>query len=275
VSIASNHLEKAAAATDIVALACDDLDGDGTLEVVTVGRRRIEKGRIRGGRFESIAEASWTNLSPVAASPLREPIGSVVVARGRHADVGLTDRRTGVRLGPELAPLASLDQPIPWSGAGCLARAGVALGAPRPCAAREASFAAVAGVTDVDAVAGARTVSADGRTRTVVAWRERATSTAVLLDDTGRSARLSGAGGQIAIGDLDFDGIPEFIFGSDARTAASDVLTVTSWDAGGRLRERLRLPVPDGIKALSVCPPEAMSAAPILVATGAGIWVVR
>jgi len=130
-------------------------------------------------------------------------------------------------------------------------------------------------VTDVDAVAGTRVVSADGRARTVVVWRERATSTAVLLDDAGRTVRVPGVGGQIAIGDLDVDGAPELVFGADTRTAATDVLSVRSWGSDGQLRERLRLPVPDGIKALSVCPPDAARPAQIVVATGAGMWIVR
>jgi hypothetical protein len=130
-------------------------------------------------------------------------------------------------------------------------------------------------VSDVDAVAGSRVVAADGRTRTVVAWRERASSTVVLLDDSGRSLRVPGVGAQIALGDLDFDGTPELVFGADTRTAATDVLAVRSWGSDGQLRERLRLPVPDGIKALSVCPADAARPAQIVVATGAGMWVVR
>jgi len=275
VSIASSRPQKVVAPADIVALGCGDLDGDGELDVVAVGRRRIERGRIRAGRFESMATASWTVLSPVAPSPLREPIASVVVSPGRHVDVGLTDRRSGVRLSSALAAVGLLDQPLPWFGVGCLARAGIGLGAPRPCMAREPTVVSVGSVTDVDAMAGSRVVSADGRARTVVAWRERATSTVVLLDDAGRSVRVAGVGGQIAIGDVDFDGVPELVFGADTRTAAADVLAVRSWGSDGQLRERLRIPVPDGIKALSVCPADAARPAQIVVATGAGMWIVR
>jgi hypothetical protein len=275
VPLASNHVEKATAPADVVALGCGDLDGDGANEIIAVGRRRIEKGRIASGRFEAVAEASWTVLSPIAASPLREPIASVVIASHRYVDVGLTDRRTGVRLAPALTPLASLEQPIPWSGVGCLTRSSLGLGSPVPCTTRDAPAISVGAVNDVDAVASARVVSADGRAHTVVAWRERATSTAVLLDDTGRSARLPGVGGQIAVGDLDFDGVPELVFGAETHNAATDALTVRSWGKDGQLRERFRLPVPDGIKALSVCPADAARAASIVVATGKGIWVVR
>src|SRR6185295_207047 len=114
-------------------------------------RRRIDRGRIRGGRFETTADAVWTALSPVAPSPLREPIASVVFSQGRHIDVGLTDRRSGVRLSSTLAEVGSLDQPVPWFGVGCLARAGVGLGTPRPCTAREAPAVSVGSITDVDA----------------------------------------------------------------------------------------------------------------------------
>lgn len=275
VPLVSSHIEKATVTADVVAVGCGDLDGDAVIDIIVVGRRRIEKGRITAGRFESNADASWTALSPVAASPLREPIGSVVVSPRQHVDIGLTDRRTGVRLGPALALLGSFDQPIPWSGVGCLTRAGLGLGSPVPCMVGEAAAISVGAASDVDAVAGARVVSADGHAHTVVAWRERATSTAVLLDDTGRSARLPGVGGQIAVGDLDFDGVPELVFGADTRNAAADVLAVRSWGKDGQLRERLRLPVPDGIKAVSVCPADGARAASMVVATGKGLWIVR
>jgi hypothetical protein len=275
VSIGSSRPEKVAAPADVVALGCGDLDGDGELDIVAVGRRRIEKGRIRAGRFESTATASWAALSPVAPSPLREPIASVVLSPGQHVDIGLTDRRSGVRLSSALAAVGLLDQPVPWFGVGCLARTGIGLGAPRPCASGESSTISVGSVTDVDAMAGSRVVSADGRARTVVAWRERATLTAVLLDDAGRSVRVPGVGGQIAIGDVDFDGAPEIVSGADTPAPASDVLTIRSWGRDGQLRERFRLPVPDGIKALSVCPADAARPASIVVATGAGMWVVR
>jgi hypothetical protein len=275
VSIASIRPEKVSAPADIIALGCGDLDGDGELDIVAVGRRRIDRGRIRAGRFESTGTASWTALSPVAPSPLREPIASVVVFPGRHVDVGLTDRRSGVRLSAALAPVGSLEQQLPWFGVGCLARTGIGMGAPRPCASSDPPPMSVGGVTDVDAVTGTRVVSADGRARTVVAWRERTTSTAVLLDDSGRSVRVPGVGGQLAIGDLDFDGAPELVFGSDTRTAATDVLAVRSWTSDGQLRERLVVPVQDGIKALSVCPADANRPAQIVVATGSGMWVLR
>jgi len=65
------------------------------------------------------------------------------------------------------------------------------------------------------------------------------------------------------------------VFGSDTRAASSDVLVVRSWSGGSDLVERFRLPVPEGIKAVAACPSEDARAAPIVVATGASIWVVR
>jgi hypothetical protein len=275
VPLVSSHVDKAVGPSEVVALACGDVDADGSLELVAVGRRRIEIGRIRAGRFMSLGETTWPALSPVAPSPLREPIASVVVAPGEHVDVGITDRQIGVRLSPTLAALGVLDQPLPWLGVGCLIRAGLALGAPRPCTSGEPAALTVGALADIDAVSGTRVVTGDGQSHAVVAWRERATGAAVVADDTGRSVRVPGAGAQIAVGDLDFDGVPEIVSGADTRTAPSDVLTVRSWSKEGDLRERYRLPVPEGIKAVAVCPAEDARAAAIVVATGGSLWVVR
>jgi hypothetical protein len=95
------------------------------------------------------------------------------------------------------------------------------------------------------------------------------------MDDTGRSVRIPGAGGQLALGDLDLDGAPELVSSSDTRAPSSDVLTVRSWGTDGVVRERFRLAVPDGIRALATCPSEDARAAPIVVATGSGLWIVR
>lgn len=275
VPVVSNHVEKATAPTDVVAIACDDVDADGALDIVVVGRHRIEKGRIRAGRFEGVAAASWSALSPVAPSPLREPIASAVVAPGRYVDVGITDRRAAARLDPKLRELGTLDQLVPVVGVGCMGRAGLGLGAPKPCKVGERPVIPVDPGVELDAVSGANVIDAEGRLRTVVALRERSTRALVVKDDGGRVVRLLGVGGQVAVGDLDFDGSPEIVFGSDTPNPKSDVLTVDSWTKGGGLRERLRLPVPDGVKALAVCPAEDARAAPIVVATGGSFWVVR
>jgi hypothetical protein len=97
----------------------------------------------------------------------------------------------------------------------------------------------------------------------------------VLVDDRGRRARISGVGAQLAIGDLDGDGQPELVSGSDTLDPAADALVVHTWQDDGKLVERLRIGVPSGVRAVAICPPESAGQAPIAVATGDGVWIVR
>src|SRR5258706_4768630 len=61
---------------DLVALACGDVRGDGSSEIAAVGRRRIFVGHLEHGHFAARASLNWAELSAVAESPLREPIGA-------------------------------------------------------------------------------------------------------------------------------------------------------------------------------------------------------
>jgi hypothetical protein len=276
VPLVAGHVDKGSLQTsDVVALACGDVDGDGALEIVAIGRRRIQLGRIRQGRFVSVAEALWPSLSPVAPSPLRDPIGSAAIAPGRYVDVGITDRASGLRLGPSLDRIRKLDEILPWTGVGCLGRSGVAVGLPGPCARGERPLLDVGEVAETDAIASGRVVNGEGQSILVAAYRERASGKAILRDDRGRTAEVPGAGAEIAVGDLDLDGQPEFVSSSDTLNPAEDALVVRSWGKDGAIRERFRLPAPEGIHAVAVCPPEDARMAPIVLATGASVWVVR
>ena len=43
----------------------------------------------------------------------------------------------------------------------------------------------------------------------------------------------------------------------------------------GTVQRRYRLPVPSGIDALAMCPPDGPKTAPLVVATADELWVVR
>src|SRR5690606_4978595 len=102
-----------------VALACGDVDGDGSPEVAFVGRRRISLGRFRAGRFQPIEQQDWSDLSPVAPAPLRVPLAAVRVTPGAGLDVGSSDRARFVRLNPALSALSWAPRRIPF-GQACL-----------------------------------------------------------------------------------------------------------------------------------------------------------
>src|SRR5262249_38975731 len=48
--------------SEVVAVACGDLDGDGSSEIATVSRRRVTTSRIRGGKVEPLHGRGWIDL---------------------------------------------------------------------------------------------------------------------------------------------------------------------------------------------------------------------
>jgi hypothetical protein len=260
--------------TEVVALSCGDLDGKGGSQVVVVGRRKIVSGRLGVGRFDSATTVPWSDLSPVAPRPLREPIASAEISPGRYVDVGVTDRASGLRLSATLAPLAKLDAPIPWPRAGCLSRSGIAVGAARPCAAGEAVAPVdVRDVAETDAVAGAAVVDGTGHVHSIVAFRTP-DGAVTLRDEAGHSTRTSPVGAALALGDLNLDGEPELVTSLDTQTPTEDALVVSTWGKEG-VRERFRVPVPEGVHAVAICPSGDGKLAPIVAATSNNLWVVR
>jgi len=262
--------------THPVALACEDVEGNGSLELLLVGRRHIRLGRIRKAKLAVQVSVEWTKLSPVAQSPLREPIGSTAVTPGIHVDVGISDRAQAVRLDPSLAPAGSVGRRLPWPNGGCSRFDGIALAPKRvPCHPGDATPVSPDFEHRTDAIAGTRLVGRDGRLRSFAAGRIANTGTAVLRDSDGRQVQLQGVGAQLALGDVDGDGQPELVSGADTLKPEGDAMVVHTWMNDGTVRERLRLAVPTGVYALAVCPPDSAGPAAIAVATRSSIWIVR
>jgi hypothetical protein len=97
----------------------------------------------------------------------------------------------------------------------------------------------------------------------------------VLVDDEGRKTTLGGVGAGLAVGDLDGDGQPEILSSAPTLDPTADVLYVRTWLEDGSVVDRYTLPVPDGIRALAICPAESAGLRPVVVATGTELWVVR
>jgi len=276
--------------SDVVALACGDVDQDGAPEIVVVSRRRVSTVRVRGGRVQILFSRAWSDLSPVAPAPLREPIGFASIVDGGEGasfiDVGLTDRARSVRLGGDLATLAALTGTAVPDGGGsaCTRLTGLVVTGPLgACAPGDPSPRTASIGGQYDAFASARIVSAAGQAYNVWAGRDRGGLEA--RDDAGHKTAMESVGAQIALGDLDQDGEPEILASLDTANPLDDAVVVRSWarnatiplglGLSARLHEVLRIPAPAGVRAIAVCPPDGPGWAPFIVATADEIWVVR
>ena len=276
--------------SDVVGLACGDLDQDGSLEIVAVSRRRVSTLRLRGGRVQILTSRAWHDLSPVAPAPLREAIGFASIVTPPEGpsfvDVGLTDRARSVRLDGELHTLASLAGIAVPDGASsaCTRIPGLVVTGPvGPCHPGDPSPLTPSIGGQYDAFASTRLLSARGEPYVVWAGREHGALEA--RDDAGHKTALESVGAQLALGDLDQDGEPEILASLDTQNPLDDAVVVRTWSRSAaipmgagpsaRLHEVLRIPAPAGVHAIAVCPPDGPGAAPFVVATADELWVVR
>jgi hypothetical protein len=252
------------------------VNGDGALEIALVGRTRVQIGRLRGGRFVAFAQSSWTQLSPLSRSPLREPIASAVIEPGKWLDIGSSDRLDAVRLNASFAPIQKLGHRLPWPGGGCAKIFGTNV---RPeieaCTATDGAPALAKMERVADALAGAIVTNKSGKTRVLRALRAFNESLVVLRDDAGKRVEVEGVGAQIAVADVDGDGQPELIGSADTLEPAGDALVVRTWQDDGKLVERTRVSVQSGVRALSVCPADSAGLSPVVLATSGEIWLIH
>ncbi len=270
--------------SEVVAIACGDLDRDGNLEIATVSRRRVTTSRIRGGKVEPLRGKGWIDLSPVAPAPLREPYGFVsFVERGSGADAratldaGLTDRAVSVRLDRGFEVDGTFPGlPLPdGAGVACTRMGGLLITGPiGPCKKGDPAPLGASVGGQYDAFASAALVGASGAPYVVWAGRER--GIVELRDDASHAARVSDMGAQLAVGDLDQDGDPEILGSVDTLNALDDAVLVKTWHrATNKVEDRLKIPAAAGVRAIGACPPDGPGHAPFVVATADEIWVVR
>jgi len=260
---------------DILALACGDVRGDGSSEIAAVGRRRVQVGRFERGRFTARASLNWADASAVAASPLREPIAACTVPEPGRLWVGVSDRADTLELSGSLRVEHKWHAVMPWPGAGCTRRSGLGYdGKARACPgsspAPEVDFG-----TPVDAFASRALTNRGGQVHTLRVARAVGADFARALDSLHPEVIVPNVGAQVAVGDLDEDGLPEIVSSSPSLDRHSDQLLVRTLSENGQLRERLRVPVPSGIDALAICPSDGRAMAPLALATGDGIWLIR
>lgn len=280
--------------SDVVALACGDVNADGALEIVSVSRRRVSTVRLAAGKVSPLASRSWPELSPVHPSPLREPIGFATLAErnapasdelsaGTFLDVALTDRARSIRLDGKLQIVAAYPGVAMPDGEGtmCVRNWGLVMtGAVGPCLPSDPDPINPSVGGQYDAAASAELITPLGDPFVVWAGRER--GVVEIRDSAGAKIFAESGGAQLAVGDLDQDGDPEIISSLDVLNPLEDAVVVRTWPrsapAGSKeakLRERFRIPAAAGVRALAVCPPDGSGRAPFVVATADEIWVVR
>src|SRR4051812_30246983 len=104
--------------SDVLALACGDLDGTGVPVVASVGRTLVTFGAYRAGKYSVLSRREERELAPVAPVPLREPLGTAWITPAHTLDFGLSDRAHAVRVrGTQAEALAAR---LPWPGGGCV-----------------------------------------------------------------------------------------------------------------------------------------------------------
>lgn len=254
--------------TDVLAAACGDVDGDGGLDLLIVSRSRVALGKLRQGQFSASKTVPWRSIVARAPVPLREPLGAATLGFERIA-LGTTDR-SSVWLDGSLAPRGAL-RGLPIAADTCAKPApeSNALGELLGCAEGDAP-SWVAGVRSFDAVSVYDGVDSHGGSVRAIATREPNAKLHVRVAD--RADKIVDAvGAQLALGDLDQDGVPELASSADS---ADDVLTISSLDPAGP-RERAHFPAPEGIRALCMCPPEDRGVPSLIALVGAEVWLVR
>ncbi|MEO8874358.1 MAG: hypothetical protein ABI461_02125 [Polyangiaceae bacterium] len=263
--------------TEVLAAACGDLDGDGGMEIALISRSRVAVGHLRGKvgeeKFVVAHVSDWSALAARVPTPLRDPLGAAVF-RDQELFAGTSDRG-GVELGPDLVTRAALRGiPVATSTKALCAHVDPASsaysGELKSCSlVSDGAAPIVPPAARFDALAFAQVADKHGVSRDVITTRGGDGKLVVRLGAASRS--FDEVGAQVAVGDLDQDGIPEIV---TTRDAPDDAIQIWSYD-GTQTRERRKIPAEAGVSALAICPPEAKGVPALVAVVGSEVWLVR
>ena len=281
--LAPLHLEQARVSKfthdlgPVLAVACGDLQGASGNGIALATEKEVAWGHLAAGRFVGSRRVPAVSVGVRAPTPMREPMASLAIVPG---DAGGTlyvgwSGRVGAALGKDLLPRSDIVG-LPGlldEGAVCFVPSSAkgAFEAVAPCTAGPALHDDVPPVPVFDAWSQALVSLPDGTATRVVAARDPVTATLHLR--RGReSLTVAGVGAQLAVGDLDQDGVVEVV---TTAAAGEDAIVVSSWRANEGLVERARFAAAAGVEALAVCPPEANEAPSLVAVVGREIWLVH
>lgn len=261
---------------DVIAVGCGDLDADGGLEIVLASRQRIAVTKIIAGKIEVVKSAPWKELAYAAPVPLREPLGTMTVAHD-EIRVGITERYA-IGLDATLTPRRTLSgPPLPGSDACILpapehnAYEGAGVNCTLPKAGTKPAELFPMPVNRFDAAA-----SLEINGSTFLAARDPSNGKMKLRRTEGSGKpidqTIEQTGAQVALADLDLDGVPEIAFSGDF--AETDALMIWSWK-GAHLQQRLRVATKEAVRAMAACPPEEKGVPALVAVVGPEVWLVR
>lgn len=245
-----------------------------------MSRRRLLIARLAAGRVVREHDVSWASLSGIAPVPLREPLGTLTLVPRDDGpkmwiDASLSDRGQSVRLDDSFSVIATSPQRVvPFgSGSACVRMksmyldpklsscwGGPVVGLPARLPLR------------ADAVASARIVRTDGTSQRWLAVRG---PSGLRLHAGATGYALGQAGAQVAVGDLDQDGQPDVVSTRDVQQPRHDKVDVRSIASSGLVQPRFTLPVLAGVDAVAICPVDDAGVAPVVLASGGEIWLIR
>lgn len=263
----------------VLALGCDDIDGDGALELVLVSRQVITTARVVHGVLTPIKQVPWNQISPISPSPWRQPFASVATEHKR-VWVGCTDRAQSAALDENLGVVATFSTMpvVTFDGIRCVQpRLGsFSTDVSRCLNGRDDTDSSltpsVSAAFPFDASAAATSIDPHGTLRSVWAVRNPTDASLDLRDNLGARHIVFNVGAQITIGDIDQDGDIDIITSKNVLVPTKDAIVMRSWRANGSVEKRWEIPVQTGIQAVAACPADSDEQNTIAVATSNSVW---